>query len=207
MNSSKRTISLLGVSLIVIGLGLILRRLGVIGFGFHEIFWPLVMFFSLFMVARGFSRGKKGKIFWGTVLFMYGLFFFLRSLEFVEVRGHMIVPATFLIAGIAFLMIYVNDFRDWVYLVPTVLLGGAGVIVLLAETGDLSAWEVYDTIHTYWPVGLILVGIAVIFRRRDGKVPPGNTPSGGIGSGSVPPAESQPPPAPSADLTSGSPAA
>ena len=101
----------------------------------------------------------------------------------MEVRGHLIVPATFLILGISFLMMYINDVREWAYLIPSVILAGVGVVVLLADTEYLSGYEVYDILHTYWPVGLILVGIAIILRRRDRGVPPGFPPGGPTSGG------------------------
>jgi hypothetical protein len=166
MKERKLRLSWLGLGLILFGTVLLLRKLGYIDIAFHHIFWGLVMLWGIVSVSRGFAYDRRGSIFFGTVVFLYGLLFLLRSLESIDVHFYMFFPAAFLIFGIACLMMYLHDMRDWFLLVPTLFLCGAGVLLLLPEFGYMYRWEVWEFVHLYWPVGLILLGLAILFRRR-----------------------------------------
>ena len=162
----KIPISWFGLALIIIGAALLLDRLNVVEIHFSTVFWPIVMVLGLMSVGRGFGQNRRGKIFWGSVWFLYGLFFFLRSSDFVELRGHMFVPATFLIIGIAFLMMYFNNLKDWFFLLSSLIFIGIGMAYICAELDYLSYWDLHDALRVYWPVILILFGLTFIFRRR-----------------------------------------
>ena len=166
MSDRKTSVSLFGLGLVVVGAVLLMGKMNLFHIHFSSVFWPLVMLFSILGVSRGFARNRRGKIFWGTVGFLYGLFFFLRSAEFVEVPTRLFVPATFLIVGIAFFMTYLAKMKDWFFLIPAGIAGGVGTLFLLADLDYLSYWEVADTLHTYWPVILIVLGLVFLFRRK-----------------------------------------
>lgn len=173
MNGNVR-ISWFGIALIIVGMALLLDRFDVIDIDFSTVFWPIVMIAGILLVGRGFSLNGRGKIFWGTVLFLSALFFFLRSSEYVEVYGHMFPPATLLIFGIAFLMLYLHNIRDWYLLIPAVALCGVGIVFILVEYGYLYRWEVWEAVRMYWPIVLILFGVAIMLRRglirqKDGR--------------------------------------
>jgi hypothetical protein len=99
-------------------------------------------------------------------VFLYGLYFFLHSIDSFEVGGHLVVASTFVIVGTAFLMVWLNDMRDWYYLIPAFLSGAVGGALFLSEVGYLSHWEVLDAVSVYWPLVLILFGVGMIMRRR-----------------------------------------
>ena len=169
MMKNRPVISWFGIGLVIIGGALLLSRLNVLDIRFSSIFWAVVAVFGLLTTTRGFTANYRWKIFWGTLCFLYGLFFFLRTTDVVELRGHIFLPVSFLVFGVAFFMMYLNDVQEWFFLVPAALLGGSGALFILADMDYLSYWDVYDTIHTYWPIILILLGLAFIFRRRNSQ--------------------------------------
>jgi hypothetical protein len=169
MNGNVKKISWFGIVLIVLGLFMLLDRFDLIQFHFSSVIWPLMMLLGIMAVARGFNQNRRGKIFWGTTLFLYSLFFLLKSIDYFEIYGQTIFPATFLIFGIAFFMLYINNLKDWPFLIPTVLLTGIGGAFLLSEYGYLYRWDVIDVVRTYWPVILILTGLGLLFRRYNSK--------------------------------------
>lgn len=171
MNTKYSDIPWFALFLIVIGTILFLNKLDVLEIEFASIFWPLAMLFGISKVVIGFSKDKRGLIFLGTVVFLYGLFFFIRSLDFIEIHSHLFLPATLLICGVAFLMIYLQNLRDWPLLIPAVILGGLGSAFILTELGYLTRWEIQEMIHLYWPIALILVGLGIIFRRKASSNP------------------------------------
>jgi len=166
MERKRLRISWFGVALIILGLALLLDRFHILRVDFSQIFWALVMMFGIMKVVGGFSGNIRGRIFWGTVLFLFGLFFLLRSIDRIEIHAHMLPPAAFLIFGIAFFMMFLNDARDWHFIIPAVLLIGVGGAFTLTEFGYLSRWEVWEAVRLYWPVALILLGLVLIMRRR-----------------------------------------
>jgi hypothetical protein len=177
MNERNFHLPWFGIALIVFGVALLFNKLGIITVGFHHIFWPLLMLLGIAGVSKGYARNRRGKIFGGTILFLYSLFFFLRSIESVEFHDYMFLPATFLIFGIAFVMMYLHNFRDWFLLIPAFLLCGIGILFILTEYGYLYEWEAWEAVRLYWPIGLILLGVALILRRR-GQHPNQMDPSG-----------------------------
>ena len=165
----KNSAPLFAVALILIGSALLLDRLDVIRFGFHMMLWTIVMVFGLVRVLQGFSRGRKGIIFWGTLLFLYGLFFLLRSSDYFDVRMGLFFPATFLIVGIALLMMFLNNYREWELLIPASLMCGIGVAFVLGEAGYVDRYDVWETLRMYWPLGLVLVVFLCLVRALEGE--------------------------------------
>jgi hypothetical protein len=168
VNNNSVRISWFGIVLIVLGLIMLLDRFHLVMISFGTVFWPLVMLLGIVTVVRGFSDNRTGKIFWGTVMFLFALFFFLRSSEYFEVRAHVFPPALFLIFGIAFLMTFVNNVREWYMLIPAIAFGGIGVFLILVEYGYIyrwDAWEVWNATRLYWPILVILFGLALMLRR------------------------------------------
>ena len=166
MDGKKMQFSALGIILVLLGVLLLLHKMHFLRIEFSQVLWLLAALWGIVEVTRGFTRSRKGKIFWGTVLFLFGVFFFLRTLDTFYFHEYMIPSAAFLIFGIAYLMMYLNNLREWYLLIPAILLIGVGGAFTLAEIGYLSRWEVWDAVRMYWPVSLILIGFGIIARRR-----------------------------------------
>lgn len=166
MATPSARVSWFGLILIIFGLVLLLDKLNVINIAFSTVFWPVMTLVGLVTAASGYSRNRRGKIFGGTILFLYSLYFFLRSQDFIEFRGHLFLPATFFIIGVGFLMMYLQNFRDWYLLIPALIFAGVGAAFILAEFGYLYWWDVSMALADYWPVILIVIGLAILLKRR-----------------------------------------
>lgn len=163
---SQQKIPVFGILLIVVGAALLLEKVEVIEFGWSRILWAAVSVLGAAIVIRAFVQDGRGGIFWGTVLFLYGLYFFMRSLDLVEGQFTVFMPASMVILGFAFLMLFVSDAKDWHLLIPSVILLGFGGAFMLTEVGYIHRWEMWDTVGTWWPLILVLVGLSLILRRR-----------------------------------------
>ncbi len=172
MQMNRRHFPWVGLFLVIAGAALLLNRLDVVDVRFSQILWPCLALLGLFQVGQGFSHNRSGQIFGGTVLFLYSLFFFLRTTEYVNFHGYMFFPATLLIVGIAFFMMYLNNMREWFFLLPACLLIMVGAVFFLSEMEYIDGWDARQAVHTYWPIALIVVGIAIILRRRNSSLPP-----------------------------------
>ena len=165
-NDTSRRYPWFGIVLIVFGSVLLLKKFDVVDIRFSQVLWPMMMLAGLVSVTRGFTRAKRGKVFGGTMMFMYGLFFFLRTFDSVDLPWYLFFPASLVITSIAFFMMYLQNIRDWYLLVLSLFIGGVGVAFAMTEYGYLYGWDVVDFIHLYWPIVLIVIGLGIIFRRR-----------------------------------------
>ncbi len=166
MSRTATRVSILGIFLIVFGSLLLLKKFDVIDLSVREIIWPALALMGLIVAGRGLFDRVKWKVFWGTVLFLYSIFFLVRSIDRFDIPIQMIFPATFLVFGIVFVMLFVNRPADWYYLVPGLLLLAVGVSMVLTEYGYWYGWEIRDAIATWWPLALVLMGAGMLLRRR-----------------------------------------
>ena len=193
MSRTATRVSLFGLFLVLFGGLLLLRKAGVIDLRTREFIWPLLTLFGLFFAGRGLTDGKRGRIVGGTVLFLYSIFFLVRSVGSYDLPFQMIIPSTFVIFGIVFVMLFVNRTSEWYFLVPGILLLLVGSSFLMTEYGFWYGWEVRDMLATWWPLALVLMGAAMLLRKRARDAAagsgPGDTTGGppglgtGIGSG------------------------
>lgn len=154
-----------GVLLIILGSILLLDKLHVVDFGWGRIVWAGVSIYGIFQTVQGFVRGSRGAIFFGTVAFLYGVFFLLRTFDVVEFRSNVFLASTLLIVGAGFVMMYLSNFQDWFLLIPAVVFIGLGIVFVLAEIEYLDFRDIRWIIRRYWPVLLILLGVGLLFRR------------------------------------------
>ena len=157
--------SWLGVGLVLAGTAMLLDRLDVVRFGWHVVVWLFVALFGIVKCIDGFGVKKSSRVFWGTFLFLLGVYNVLRDLEVVELRSYWLFPAILVIMGLSLLMMYVSSPREWHLLIPSILLLGTGAAMILTEFGYLYRYDVIEWVRMYWPVGLILFGLGLVLRR------------------------------------------
>jgi hypothetical protein len=162
----KFRFSWFGVALILIGAALLLHRLGVVSLGWHVVAWGVVTLIGVVKLFNGFSLKQRGSAFWGTAFFLIGLYNVVAELGVFEFQEYLVAPALVLTLGTAFLAVFLVMPRDWHNLVPSLFFLGLGTLMVLAEMGFLFRWQVEDLVGTYWPVGLILFGAALLLSRR-----------------------------------------
>jgi hypothetical protein len=164
MHKHAGRISWLGVVLILFGAALLLDHLRVVHFGFGLILWSILLVVGVVQVARGFARHCKGQVFWGTILFLFSLQFFLDNLDLIYASFRLFSAATLLIVGAGFLMMYLSRLRDVYLLVPTLVLIGVGGALYLAGMGYVQYYDVWWLLKRYWPIVVILLGVTLIIR-------------------------------------------
>jgi len=155
-----------GLFLIIVGSALLLKELDVLTFKWRFIWWGLLLLFGAFAFIRGFSQNEKAKVFWGTVAFLFGLYFILRSVDYFIIGIISFFPITLIIIGLAFLLTSFTIPRSGIPVVFFFLFSGLGFAFLLEEHGHLESWEIWDAIRTYWPLVLVLLGIIIIFQSK-----------------------------------------
>lgn len=162
----KAKSSIFGVLLIALGTVLLLDRLEVISFGWGKIFWMFLGVWGAVLAVQGVSMKRRGRIFWGSLFFFLGMFFSLEAWELVWLTDELGFGGISLALGLAFLTLYVFEPHNLGALVPALLFGSFGLTMILVEYGYLSWWEVRRFLRVYWPVALILWGVAILMRKR-----------------------------------------
>jgi hypothetical protein len=155
-----------GAGLVVVGVLLLLHRLGYVPFGWHTVFWGVVALAGAFKMYRSFIMKRRGGAFWGTILFVLGTLNVLDEVNLFTL-DHPFVPAViFLTVGMGFLLSYSVEPNEWHVLVPCAIFLALGGVMLLSEMGYLYQWDVEDFIRKYWPAALILFGGSLLLNRQ-----------------------------------------
>jgi len=153
-----------GVILILIGIALLLRQLGVFYIDWRQIFPILLLVLGgLFFISIK-TRDDKGAAFPATFFFVLGLFFLIRNYDIFSFDYYFygfedFWPIFLIAVGLGFIVMYFFKPHDWGVLIPGGVLLFFGIVLLLRNTGVLY-WRNFAD---YWPLILIAVGVSVVF--------------------------------------------
>jgi hypothetical protein len=161
-----RRVPILGIILIGVGLLLLMDQLKMLDLTFWSFVTGFMILFGATLVIRSFNEGNRSKVFWGTVLFFFGLYFLLDSMNLITAHYPVFVPAFFLILGFSFLMMYIYNVRDWHLLIPTFFFIGVGFVIVADELSLLRTYRFEHYLYHYWPLLLILFGLGLIAKSR-----------------------------------------
>lgn len=90
-------------------ISILLKAFGVIEFGNAEILAYALTFYGISVSFISFGRERRASLFLGTVVFLTGiLLFLLTNYTFLD-NSLIIFPSVFLILGIGFLMLYLDE--------------------------------------------------------------------------------------------------
>jgi hypothetical protein len=160
----------IGTGLIAVGALLLLRQMHFVNVEWHILFWAAIAALGIYRLVLGFMRNGEG-MFFGTIVTAVGIYEVLRLSDLLYIPEYLL-PATILaLAGAGFLMTFFAAPRRWHLAIPGCILIGIGILMLLTEEGYFNRWEVIDFVHDWWPLALILFGVALILNRNNGGFP------------------------------------
>jgi hypothetical protein len=150
----------LGLVLILIGGGLLLRRMGWMDFGWEELYpVGLLLFAAMSIVAV--AKGDKSHAFWASFLLVCGLFTFLKNYGIVDAFWSINFWSILLLAfGLSFFTLYAFKPKDWGVMIPGTILTVFGMVAILDDLG--INWFTMHEVLEYWPLLLIAIGVAII---------------------------------------------
>lgn len=155
-----------GVLLIVVGTIILLSKFGFFELSFSDIFWPIISILGFFLVFIGYGEHNSGKIIWGTIFFLFGLFFFLKSIDVVYIPSSITLPVALYILGTAFMMAFFNSVKNWFLLIFVFIFYLLGSAFLLSYLGFWEKWEVWENLRIYWPIILVIIGLGLLLVKR-----------------------------------------
>ncbi|NOZ28477.1 MAG: hypothetical protein GXP39_10555 [Chloroflexi bacterium] len=164
MSTREKTI-LPGLFLIVLGIWLLFRELGLTGF---RSFWPLFVILAGFgawhrYLAAGASR-RPDDAFWGTALLLIGFLFLLRENAWLgpaTLDWALLWPIFPAIVGISASVQWLLHPRRWSALLWS-LMGWAVALVGFAYTFEIIPGWTVVLLSRLWPLLLVLAGIALV---------------------------------------------
>jgi len=161
----NRRVSWFGLALILVGALLLLQRMEFIHLHWSVLLWASMALLGLRLLLTGFPQSRRGRVFWGTQILLFGTYQVAGGIGLIGQHWYYLAPAWLMFIGAGFLMMYLTDMRNWHLLVPATAAGGFGLMLLLAEFGVLSRWEVTDAVKEYWPIALILFGLLMLLSQ------------------------------------------
>jgi len=157
---------LLGAALILFGVLLLVHRIGYLPLHWHEIAWGVLTLIGAAKVVRGFSRRAPVTVFWGMAYFLagsVGVVHHIYALAFTPLSGASIVV---LILAISFLAAFLTNTGQWHIDIPTLFFLSLGTLLVASDFDYVSRWDILETFSTYWPLALVLFGVALLLNRR-----------------------------------------
>jgi hypothetical protein len=150
-----------GLILILIGGGLLLKRAGLLDFGWEETY-PVALLLLAAMSIVSVAKGEKNHAFWASFLLICGLFSFFKNYGVIDSLWSVNFWSILLLAfGLSFFALYALKPQDWGVLVPGSILTAFGMVAIL---DDLNiSWFNLRHIIDYWPLILIVIGAGIIF--------------------------------------------
>ena len=172
MSHHKNRTVLPGIFLIFSGAVLLLHKLMPGFFGWREIYPLIFLAIGIWLIIEAILPGKpdRGAVFPGTIFLLLGVFFALRNYDLIPYYYLAeIWPIFLIILGFAFLSLFLVNPRDQGNLIPAGLFLFFGILLLLDKL-EIIDWNVWDTLADYWPVILILIGVAIIAKSMKKSV-------------------------------------
>jgi len=162
-----------GLLLLALGVFLLLDRTRLVIFGW-DLFLPALAFLlGLVMLVECMKPEARCRPFWGTLLVVFGGFFFLwnnGTLDYLLYDYWPIFPTAF---GLAFIAQFLAKQRGWLTLIFGVILALTGGSYFLDYFGYIDVYSLQDIAYRiedllylffdYYPVAIIVIGILLIF--------------------------------------------
>ena len=149
-----------GILLIVIGTLLLFNEMNWFSFQWNGLYPLLLLLTGAGLIVIAFMNKSGNAMFWGSILFLFGLLYFLRNFGFLDYFVFQdIWPIFFIILGLSFVAIMLVNPGDWGVLIPGGIFLFFGSLLFMRT---LNLWRVHEIMATYWPLLLVLVGVIVI---------------------------------------------
>jgi|GEM_PF-138821 len=175
-----------GILLVLAGILLLLHNLHIYRLSWST-FYPLaLLFLGLWFFAKAALEKNAGLVFSGSLLFLFGTFFFLRNvLDLWWTDELLFWPVFLIIPGLSFLIMYLFRPREWGILVTAVILLFLGGMALGKNLGWYYEYPIFAWGRKYWPVLLIVLGIYLVVQGAvySTKEPPATPPAQEKGEG------------------------
>ena len=148
--------------LLFLTLSLMLKLLGFLEISLGEIVGYGLIFYGISIVYLAFGRGHRISLFIGAVFFLIGIVLFIVNNFIIFWNIQLFYPVALFIAGIAFIMLFLDDMsKKKPFIIGTVLIFTGMIISIFSGHFNLQLFNesLLNVAVSYWPVALIVAGI------------------------------------------------
>ncbi len=157
---------ILGMLLLVLGVLLLMSRAGVFNFNLTRIGAIAVAAAGAYASVSAFASSNQRRLFWGSVVFLVGLLLLLVSYHFIPDSWNRLWPSAMIIPGLAFLMLFFSNPREFALLVIAALFVAGGWASLLTVKGDFQFSDsILGTLRIAIPVIVVIAGLYLIWKN------------------------------------------
>jgi hypothetical protein len=168
MNKKEfQRIPVIGIILVLLGALLLMKQLNMVKLNTAIVISMGFTLYGAVAVIRSYSTNIRRSLFWGGLCFFGGILFMLSGFDLISRSPEVLIPAFIIIFGLAFVTLYLFNFRDIHLLIPAILFIGIGTALMMTELGFWYVSDVWTNVHHYWPIALILFGISMLLRKKN----------------------------------------
>ena len=150
----------------------ILKLLGFIAISGSEILSYTLIFAGFGLFFNSFGKGNKSLLFSSTFIFLWGVILFLiNNFEFRN-NSEILYPALFLNIGFSFLILFVDNFKDNIYLIISfifLIIGTVSVVYWGKFNSSIFFNSFSEIAVKYLPIIIIAAGIFFLLNRYEKK--------------------------------------
>lgn len=157
--------------IILIGLGVyfLLQQFEILSFHVRDLITYGFILIGILMLLNSFDNPEKKGLLGGVFFISCGALMSFMRYNYMYQSEEFGIGA-FLISLALGNLVYFAIISRNINLVWGIIYLAAGAVFMAMDFGFLYSWEVLDQVSVYWPVGLIAVGLIIIFnayRKRD----------------------------------------
>ena len=159
----KQTSYIPGLILILIGLLILTRNLGMYFLSFKDVITLGFVSIGALLLFQGIVRRNKTGIYPGTLLLLVGTWLTMERFRITNYYTmDMMWPLFIVIPGISFFITYIFKPSEWQLLIPGSILTIIGGGFLLAEMEYIRFWQIGTWLGKFWPLLIIVIGIFIL---------------------------------------------
>ncbi len=156
----------LGLLLLLFGVLLLMSRAGVVDLNLTRIAAFAVLIVGAFEAIMAFAYSNQRRLFWGSVLFLSAMLVLLVSYEYIPASWSQIWPSALIIPGLAFLMLFFSNPREYSLLIIAALFVVVGWSLLMARRGDYGFSEgIFGALRFLVPAAVVAAGVYIIWKN------------------------------------------
>jgi hypothetical protein len=165
MEKTNKNHIIFGLILILVGVSLLLNRLGICYFSAKTVFFNILLIIGAIFFFRGISRSDRKGIFSGTFLILIGSLYYLRKTGVLSFYyGIDILPFIIFAFGASFLILYLFKPRQLELLIPAFIFMFIGFGIFSHTSGYLDWFMWHNVWRLFLPVCLIFIGIIILLK-------------------------------------------
>ena len=153
----KNSSVVVGVILILIGIALIVGQYDLFGFNYIKSY-GLFLGGSLFLI-QGISRSSPPRIYFSTVIALFGFYHILDILNIINARRELNIPVYVLIMGLSFYPLYFFYQRKINHLLIGNFITLIGLVFLFWHLELIDHYFLISLFDKYWPLVMIILGL------------------------------------------------